>query len=114
MTEKRRLKRKQLIYYLSVFDTDNNERIGQLVNITTEGIMLTSEDPVKLNTVFQLRMVLPETIKGQEQIIFEAKSMWCRRGINPDFYDIGFQLVDVSPENAKIIESLIFDFSFQS
>ncbi|MDM8552747.1 PilZ domain-containing protein [Desulfobacterales bacterium HSG2] len=112
MPDKRRLKRKQLIYYLSVFDMDANKRIGQLVNITTEGLMLTSEKPIKVNSAFQLKMDLPEEIKGQKQITFDARSMWCRKGVNPDFYDIGFQLVNISQENSKIIERLIFDFSF--
>ncbi len=114
MREKRRLKRKQLIYYLNVFDRNSGERVGQLVNITTEGLMLTSEAPVKTNTVFQLRLVLPEEIKGREQITFDARSMWCTKSVNPEFYDIGFQLVNISQEAAQIIESLIFGFSFQS
>jgi hypothetical protein len=76
--------------------------------------MLTSETPVKTNTIFPLRMVLPEEIKGREQITFDAKSLWCTKSVNPEFYDIGFQLVNISQEAAKIIESLIFAFSFQS
>ncbi len=114
MPEQRKLKRKQLIYYLSVFDRSTEQRIGQLVNITTEGVMLTSENPIKQNTVFQLKMTLPEKIKGRGHITFVAKSMWCRKGINPDFYDIGFRLLDISQEDIKIIESLIYDFSFKS
>lgn len=114
MREKRKLKRKQLIYYLNVFDRNTGERVGQLVNITTEGLMLTSETPVAGDTLFQLRMVLPEEIKGQEQITFDARSLWCAKSVNPEFYDIGFKLVNISQESAKVIESLIVGFSFQS
>ncbi len=114
MGEKRRLKRKHLIYYLSVFDRNTAERIGQLVNITTEGIMLTTEEPMESGLIFQMKMVLPEEIKGIEEVTFDARSMWCRKSVNPDFYDIGFQLLDISTEHTKIVQNLIYSFSFQS
>ncbi|OQY59035.1 MAG: hypothetical protein B6245_08700 [Desulfobacteraceae bacterium 4572_88] len=112
--EKRRAKRKQLFYYLSVFDRNTHERVGQLVNITTRGLMLTSENFVKPDIVFQLRMTLPQEIKGEEEISFDARSCWCKKGINPDFYDIGFELTDISKKNVRIIENLIYEFSFHS
>ncbi len=112
MPDKRRLKRRNLIYYLSVFDRNTVRRIGQAVNITTEGIMLASDAPIETGTVFQLKMLLPEDIKGNNEISFDARSLWCQRGINPDFYDIGFEFLCISQENAAIIEKLIFGFSF--
>jgi hypothetical protein len=43
MPEKRKLKRRQLIYYLRVLDRDSGALVGRLVDITTEGVMLLSE-----------------------------------------------------------------------
>jgi hypothetical protein len=112
MPDKRRLKRRNLIYYLSVFERNTGRRIGQAVNITTEGIMLTSDSSIETQRLFQLKMLLPEEIKGNDEISFDARSLWCQRGINPDFYDIGFEFLCISQENAAIIEKLIFGFSF--
>lgn len=74
--------------------------------------MLTSGSPLETYMVFQLKMVLPEEIRGNDEILFDARSLWCQRGINPDFYDIGFEFLCISQENAAIIEKLIFGFSF--
>lgn len=114
MGEKRKLKRRHLIYYLSVFDQNSGKFLGQLVDITTEGMMLTSEAPLKENLIYSLKMVLPEKIHGKMEISFKAKSLWCNPDINPNFYDIGFQFIDISLKDVKIIESLIYEFSFQN
>ena len=114
MTEQRRHKRNYLIYYLRVFDRNTDELLGHLVDITTEGLMLVSEKPIEANKVFQLKMDLPEEIRGSKQIPFDAESKWCKNDINPDFYDTGFLLINVSPGDLVIIEQLIRDFFFHT
>jgi len=37
--------------YFLVFDFDSGEIIGRLLNLTTDGLMLISEDPVELNAL---------------------------------------------------------------
>ncbi len=110
--EKRSKKRKRLIYYLSVFDRNTDEFIGQLVDITTEGMMLTCEAPVKENTLFQIRMVLPEIIEGSKYVMFDAMSLWNKKDVNPNFHLIGFKFTNISQRAVNVIESLIYEFSF--
>jgi hypothetical protein len=109
----RRLKRRHLIYYLRVFEKNADQPIGHMVDITTEGMMLISEDPIKTDTVFELRMVLPVEIEGSREITFSAMSRWCREDENPDFYNTGFQLIHPSSGHIKIIEYLIRKFCFK-
>jgi hypothetical protein len=111
--EKRRLKRRHLIYYLRVFEKNDDQPIGHMVDISAEGMMLISEDPIKTGTVFELRMVLPVEIEGSREIIFSAESRWCGKDENPDFYNTGFQLIDPSQEHIKITEHLIQKFCFK-
>lgn len=113
MTEKRKLKRRHLIYYLRVFDQNSNQLLGHLVDITTEGAMLISEKPIITNTLFQAKMVLPEEIEGSKDITFGANSIWCKKDVNPDYYVTGFQLQDVTDDDLEIIEQLIVEFGFR-
>ena len=113
MAEKRRLKRRHLIYYLRVFDRNDDQLIGHLTDITVEGMMLISEEPIKTNTVFQARMVLPTGIEGHKPVNFDIGSVWCHRDVNPNFYATGFQLIDISPEDVETINSLIDEFGFR-
>jgi len=108
--ERRKLQRRQLIYYLRVFDQDTGELLGHLVDITTEGVMLISEAPLRTNQVFHLKMRLPEQMSGSKEIAFDAVSKWSKKDINPDFYDTGFQFVDIRAEDKEFIEDLIYEF----
>ena len=58
-------------------------------------------------------MILPAEIVGSKQINFDAKSIRCNKDINPDFYNIGFQLQNVEPRDTEIIKRLIGEFGFQ-
>lgn len=112
MCDKRKVKRRHLIYYLSVFEQDTNRLIGQLVDITTRGFMLTSENSMETGVHLKLRMVLPDVIEGDNHIMFEATSVWCKKDVNPNFWAIGFEYDNVSPKTTAIIDNLIQEFSF--
>jgi hypothetical protein len=113
MFEKRRLKRRHLIYYLRLFDRKTQQIIGHLVDITTDGIMVISENMIHENEIFELNMALPTDVVGKKDLNFMAKSIWCRKDINPDFYNTGFTLIDVKPEDVMIVERLITEFGFR-
>lgn len=108
MGERRGNKRRHLIYYLPVFDYKTNKVMGHLVDITVKGLMLMSERPLKTDTIFHLKMFLP----GKNELSFKAKSVWAKKDINPDFYDTGFELQDISPDTVKVIERLIAKLGF--
>jgi hypothetical protein len=109
--EKRKLERRHLIYYLRVYGKKSKQMVGHVVNITKEGIMLISEDPIETDGYFQFRMALPEAIKESREISFEAKSVWCKKDNNPEFYNTGFRLTKISIGDLQIIEKLTKDFS---
>ena len=113
MQEKRKLRRRHLVYYLRVFDRNTGQLIGYLVYITPDGIMLMNEDGIETDTIFQFRMALPAEVFVKGQLDFDAKSLWCERDINPDFFDTGFQLLNVSEQDIDIIKHLISDYGLQ-
>jgi hypothetical protein len=98
---------------LRIFDTESNEHIGHLVDVTTEGVMLISEEPIAEDAMFHLRVMLPAEILGNEKLEFFAKVLWCRKDANPDFYNTGFQILEVSSGHFDIVEKLIDDYGFR-
>lgn len=109
----RKVPRRHLIYYLRVFDADSNEMLGNLVDISTRGIMLVSEKPVEVDKAFNLHMVLPETLEGSRDVEFRGISRWCRNDVNPSFYDTGFELVDPSSSFMEALDKLVDDCLFK-
>ena len=117
-SNQRKVARRHLIYYLRVFDRDGDhdgkELLGNLVDISTRGIMLVSERPIEVGRVFNLRMYLPETVEGSREVEFSAESRWCQNDANPDFYDTGFELVDPAPHFLDAVDKLVDDCLFKN
>lgn len=108
----RGVERRHLVFYLRVFDGMGSKVIGHIVDISAQGLMLISDDPVPLNEQYRLRMRLPAEIADKDEIMINATSRWCKKDVNPDFYITGFQIHDLTPEIEKYILRLIEDFSF--
>jgi len=104
--------RKNLIYYLKVSDTQSNTPIGHAVDISNHGFMLTAATPIEPKELFQLKVLLPAEMNGSWHLEFAATSRWCRPDENPDYYNVGFQFTDITPESAKIIGKLIENYCF--
>jgi hypothetical protein len=113
MEEKRRLKRRHLIFYLRIFDARTNQLLGYLVDLTPEGIMLMSEHKIERGKKFKLKMDLPSEYSDRQQIEFDAESVWNSTDINPDFYDTGFKFSNVTVEEQQVIEDIIDDLGFE-
>ncbi len=107
MEDIRSLKRRHLIYYLDVFNNKNNELLGKLVDITTRGIKLVSRLPVPIDKDYSLRLTFPEGYFRSRDLTFDARSIWSSNDINPDFYDTGFEVINLDREGRKIIRRLI-------
>ena len=112
LQDKRKLKRRHLIYYLRVFSMPAAELLGHLVDITPEGIMIIGEKPIPVDQDYQLHMDLPAEIMGKDRIEFSAHSKWSNKDVDPSFFGTGFQLQNVNAEDLKIIKRLIIDFGF--
>lgn len=112
-SNKRSVPRRHLIYYLRVFDTKSNMMIGNLVDISTKGIMVVSDNEVPAGQKFRLKMVLPDTLEGSKEIEFDAESRWCHNDTNPDFYDTGFELIDPDASFLDAVDRLVEDCLFK-
>ncbi|RKX24921.1 MAG: hypothetical protein DRP47_10645 [Candidatus Zixiibacteriota bacterium] len=112
--EERTLRRKKLITYPGVFDRNTNQLLGRVLDITTEGVRIINKEPIKADQSFNLRMTLPSSILGNDEITFDACSVWSDRDINPDYYSTGFNVTEIADRDVRRIESLVREFSFRN
>ncbi len=112
--ENRQVERKYLVFYLRVFDGLSTKVLGHVVNISSQGIMLLSDNAIALNEDYRLRMRLPSEMTDQGEIVFSATSRWCKKDVNPDFFVTGFQIHGLSADQKTEILSLIDEFGFDS
>lgn len=111
--ERRRLKRRTLLYYLRVLDRDTGDVLGHLVDVTTDGILVAGARDLEVGRTWRLRMILPQPDEGDQAIDFDARSVRIARDVNHEFIDTAFTLVDLSPHHRGVLETLIDDYGFR-
>ncbi len=109
-TKTRRQERAHLIYFLRVFDAQSGDLLGQMVDLTTDGIMVIGEGAVTPRQRYSLRMDLPRNVPMGRHLTLEARCKWCRRDESGDFHSMGFRILDMSPEAYRAVEQLIEKF----
>ena len=112
-TYERSMKRRHLIYYLRVINCDTEELLGFLVDITTRGFMVMSEKPIQTGRLFHLKILRASDAEEKQFLFFDARSKWSERSINSEFYDTGFELVNVTPDDFDEIEKIIDELGFK-
>ena len=112
--EQRKMKRRHLIYYLEAVDRDTDQPLGFLVDITTKGIMLMSETPIETQKMFHLKILLKTDLSEKKYLNFDAKSKWCKKSINSEIYDTGFELINIDISEFKEIEEIIDSLGFNN
>jgi len=114
MDEKRKLDRKYLIVYSRVFERNLGKMLGYLGDLSLSGAMIISEQPQTLNSVLPLRFDLPDLhLFKTGQLDIAARVAHCDPDINPAFYNIGFEFLDVTPEEKVIIEKMMDAYEFR-
>lgn len=113
MEERRKVKRRFLLYYMRVYDYATRHQIGNLVDITAEGMMVLSENAFSVGTTIRLRMELTEDVADKPFLEFTARSKWCKPDITPNLYNIGFEILDLEPGDEQIVQRIIEAFGFR-
>ncbi len=113
MKEKRKTKRRYLLYYMRIYDATSRKQIGNLVDITPKGIMIVGEHPVPEGQTTRLRMELTNEVAEKPFMEFSACSKWCKPDITPNMVNSGFEILDLAPDDAEIIQRIIEAFGFR-
>lgn len=103
----RRLKRRELEQTVVVHDATQGGVLGELVNITTEGLMLAAERELEVHAMLQLSLQLPEPLQGVDHLLINAECLWSRRAEKLDRYWAGFHIVEAAEQALLQIEALI-------
>ena len=114
MQERRKQERKNLVAYTQVFDLYGGNLLGYLGDLTVSGAMIISERPMKPDTEISLAIELPELpeIKAVRMSL-AARVAWCQQDLSPQYFNIGFEFKQVSPEHKKLIETIIENYQFR-
>ena len=101
--ERRHLSRRNFSYYMYVYEEETGRVVGSISDISTGGFRLESRNAIPLNVDFHLRVNQTGAISRKDSLDFTARAKWCERDRHdPVMYNVGFQLIDVSPSDYDI------------
>jgi len=114
MQERRKEPRKPLMAYNQVFDLYGGHLLGYLGDITLMGAMVIGDRPNDTGQLVTLAVELPELpdIKST-RIVIPSRTAWCEQDISPNFFNIGFEFLEIKPDQAEIIKAIVKRYEFQ-
>ncbi len=105
--ERRKYKRRNLSYYLPIVDSNTEQVIGHLVDISRVGIMIDCKKSIPSGQNFDLRLDLMENVGDKASVEFVAQCKWCRSDkVQPYLYNAGFAIINISEADAEIIQKI--------
>ncbi|MEJ1297623.1 MAG: PilZ domain-containing protein [Candidatus Sedimenticola sp. (ex Thyasira tokunagai)] len=105
-------KRHNLIYYLKVWDLSNDILLGHLIDINTDGLMLVSNQPIKIDQEFEIEIRWEDPDEQFKNIRVNACSRWTGSDKTPSLHNTGFQLIRPSEEVIAGIQEVIREYTF--
>jgi Tfp pilus assembly protein PilZ len=113
MEERRKTKRRYLLYYGRIYDENAQKLLGYLVDITEGGLMLLSDEPYPVGETGHFKLEITDDIGEHPYINFKAKSLWCEPDIDPSHYDTGFEIEEIKPDDKKLILAIVAKYGFR-
>lgn len=113
MAERRKTKRRHLLYYGRVYDDRARKQLGYLVDITEHGFMLLSEEPFPVGELRGFKLEITSDIDARPYLNVVAKSIWCEQDVSPSRHNTGFEIVSIEPEGLRIIQNIIQAYGFR-
>lgn len=105
-TEQRRKPRVAIAERVDVSDAHSDTVLGQLVNLSIDGLMLVGNGCIKPGTLYQLRIPL-ESETGSQAVVVGAECLWCHDANESGSYWSGFQIIDISPEHQRTLAGIV-------
>jgi hypothetical protein len=81
--------------------------VGELVNLTDEGLMIVSDSPINNNAVYQFELTLPEKVDEQDALEIGVECLWCRQIDESNRFWSGYQIIDASAQALNIVRELL-------
>ena len=106
-SEMRRQVRVDVPGVVCVTDRQASRDFGQLANISEEGLMILTSEPVTENPIFQLSLGFCNKTGDSAPLEIGVECLWCNQSNNAGQYWAGFYIIDISEQDQERIRQLI-------
>jgi hypothetical protein len=107
MEDRRQHSRHRPALQLEVFDLRGGQRLGRIVDLSSEGFMLFSDTPQRVDTVIECRLVSEQAVEGIREVKLGADCLWSRPGADDQHCWAGFHIIDLAADQAAALAVLL-------
>jgi PilZ domain len=113
--ERRNDVRKKVMKFTPVYDLDKGSLLGYLRDLTLKGALVIGEKTMAVDTQTRLAIELPGDIPGitNKRLTISARVARCVDDEGPNSYQLGFEFIDITPEQIQVIEALLERYHFR-
>ena len=115
MDNRRKENRERLTTFTPVYFLHPKTLLGYLADLTIHGGMVTGEKSAEIGKDGALAIEFPDTLTDVllTHITVPARVAWCRPDADsPNYFNIGFEFTELSPEHSKVITSILKKYRF--
>lgn len=115
MSERRRETRRRLTAFTPVYDLHPRTLLGYLGDLTLRGAMVVGTNLTTIGKETELEISFPSDLPEIRtfKVTIPARVAWCRQDESPQYYNIGLEFLEVSPENAELFEQILARYHFR-
>jgi hypothetical protein len=107
MKTRRRTARKKPNIPIQVIDCNSSSQLGMVVNLTHEGLLLVSQEPIPTHQIYELELLLETGVNTPSNIFIGAETVWSdQSGMHTNYYWTGFSIIDISDETISRLKQL--------
>jgi len=114
MNDQRKAARKNLMAFTPVHGLHPKTLLGYVEDLTVRGAMVIGEKPLETNQQITLVIEFHGDVPDltTPRITIPARVAWCNNENNPRYFDIGFEFIEIQPEDEKHIEAFLRRYEF--
>jgi PilZ domain len=107
--------RRKLMAFTPVYDLHPRLLLGYLGDMTLRGALIIGTNLVTINKQTDLEINFPSDVPDVSVMrgVIPARIAWCRQDESPDYYNIGVEYTEVSPENRELLQYILERYHFR-
>jgi hypothetical protein len=115
MSDRRKETRRRLVAFTPVYDLHPRLLLGYLGDLTLRGALVIGTRLTTINKETTLEINFPNEMPGQplRSVRIPARIAWCRTDESPQYYNIGIEFTEVTPEHEELFQQILERYHFR-
>ncbi len=107
--------RRKLMAFTPVYDLHPRYLLGYLGDMTMRGAMITGTSLTTIGKETELEINFPSDLPDIPvfKMVMPVRIAWCRQDESPQYYNIGVEFLEVTPENNMLLQSILERYHFR-